>query len=95
MRFCNLTLPGGWQNWDINRRTSWLNNPMVKGVEIRHYVCILEIWCECLGQSQVSLKKSDSIKIGATLLKHGWKKAGVKPCGPYAMQRVYANPHVV
>lgn len=95
MRFCDLTLPGGWQNWDINRRTSWLNNPIVKGVEIRHYVCILEIWCECLGQSHVSLKKSDSIKIGATLLKHGWKKAGVRPCGPYAMQRVYANPHVV
>lgn len=95
MRFCNLTLPGGWQNWDISRRASWLNNPIVKGVEIRHYVCILEIWCECLGQSHVSLKKSDSIKIGATLLKHGWKKAGVKPCGPYAMQRVYANPHVV
>lgn len=95
MRFCDLTLPGGWQNWDISRRAAWLNNPIVKGVEIRHYVCILEIWCECLGQSQVSLKKSDSIKIGATLLKHGWKKAGVKPCGPYAMQRVYANPHVV
>lgn len=95
MRFCDLTLPGGWQNWDINRRAAWLNNPIVKGVEIRHYVCILEIWCECLGQSHVSLKKSDSIKIGAALLKHGWKKAGVKPCGPYAMQRVYANPHVV
>lgn len=95
MRFCNLTLPGGWQNWDINRRASWLNNPIVKGFEIRPYVCILEIWCECLGQSHVSLKKSDSIKIGATLLKHGWKKAGVRPCGPYAMQRVYANPHVV
>ena len=95
MRFCNLTLPGGWQNWDTNRRTAWLNNPIVKGVEIRHYVCILEIWCECLGQSHVSLKKSDSIKIGAALLKHGWKKAGVKPCGPYAMQRVYVNPHVV
>lgn len=92
MQFLDMLLPGGWDKFDLNRRAAWQNNPNAVGIEKRRFVSVLEIWCEALGQSRVSLKKSDSIKIGATLLKHGWKKAGLKKTVPYGVQRVYENP---
>ena len=48
-------------------------------------------------QAFQTMKQSDSRKIGAALIKLGWRKgsdAEKRKCGPYGTQRVYFNPDV-
>ena len=67
-------------------------NPDAKGYIKRTYISVIEIWTECFNQRREMLKKADSIRIAASLLKHGWKKAVVHSCGRYGKQRVFKSP---
>lgn len=95
VQFAESLIPAGWDSFSLDARAAWHINPDSKGSYRRRYICIIEIWTECFNQRRELLKKTDSIRIGASLLKHGWKKAGLKLCGPYGKQRVYVNPAVV
>lgn len=95
MQFVEADIPGGWDNFTLDRRLAWYMNPNAKGYIRREYISVIEIWTECFSQRREMLKKADSIRIAASLLKHGWKKAGVRACGPYGKQRVFKSPDIV
>ena len=92
MQFVETDIPGGWDEFTLDRRLAWYMNPDAKGYIRRAYISVIEIWTECFNQRREMLKKADSIRIAASLLKHGWKKAGVRACGPYGKQRVFKSP---
>lgn len=95
VQFAESLIPGEWEKYDLDRRAAWYLNPQAVGMYRRDYISVMEVWTECFNQRRETLKKSDSIRIGASLLKHGWKRAGLRACGPYGMQRVFRNPAVV
>lgn len=47
--YLNKRLPSNWEDMDLLDRRSFLNDPLSKqGTVFRDYVCVAEIWCECL-----------------------------------------------
>ncbi len=81
----------------MDDRRAWLANPIAVGMAPRPWICTLEVWCDCYNQQRQTMKQSDSRKIGAALIKLGWRKgsdAEKRKCGPYGMQRVFFNPDV-
>lgn len=63
-------LPENWAQMDLYERRAYLEDysdaDEAAGV-VRDRVCVLEIWCEALGNSKERLKNSDSREINAIL----------------------------
>ena len=54
--YLDRLLPQDWDDKDIFERRSYLEDPLSpKGTVLRDYVCIAEIWCECLGKNKEKL----------------------------------------
>ena len=97
VEFAKSNVPHNWDGMSMDDRHNWLANPIAVGIEPRRWICAMEVWCDCFNRRREDLKKSDSIRIGAALVKLGWRKgsdAEKRKCGPYGMQRVFFNPDV-
>lgn len=52
-RYLETLLPTNWEDLGIYERRNYLEDPLSpRGTQERDYVCIAEIWCECLGKSK-------------------------------------------
>lgn len=50
--------PSNWADMDLYDRRLWLNDPLAKkGTEQRQYVCVAELWCECLGKDKTDMSR--------------------------------------
>ena len=59
---------------------------------LRTKVCAMEVWTECLQQSEARLLKSETRQISSILEKLGWEKSdAVMRFGPYGVQRGYVK----
>ena len=73
-------LPDNWDRLDLYQRRSFLSGSefgpaSVQGTVKRTRVCIMEIWCECLGKERENIKRTDTFEIESILMKIGsWKK---------------------
>ena len=97
VEFAKRNVPDNWDNLSMDDRRAWLANPIAVGMAPRPWICTLEVWCDCYNQQRQTMKQSDSRKIGAALIKLGWRKGAdteKRKCGPYGMQRVFFNPDV-
>jgi len=53
--FLDMKLPVGWDKMHAFERKDWLTDPLSSGTVERDFVCVAELWCECL------LKEKDSM----------------------------------
>lgn len=57
-KYINTLLPINWEDLDIHQRRDFLNDPLSsKGVFEKDYVCVAEIWCECLGKDKENMDR--------------------------------------
>lgn len=57
-------LPNDWETKDLYDRRNWLDDPLAKTGKVeRQYVCIAEIWCECLGKTKVDMTRYNTKEI--------------------------------
>lgn len=78
--YLETLLPEDWDSMDLYERKSFLAGQSEFGTEMpvgkvkREKVCVLEIWCECLGKDQSNLKRLDSYEIIGILKRiGGWE----------------------
>lgn len=61
-------LPEDWDKKDLYDRRTWLDDPLAKTGRLqRDYVCIAEIWCECLGKDKTDMSRYNTREINDIL----------------------------
>ncbi|WP_302297803.1 virulence-associated E family protein [Mitsuokella multacida] len=99
--YLNRALPQLWDSMGLEERREWLDSPAIdaqdEGYVKRERVCTLEIWCECLGNSQKSMRNLDARNLN-TIMQHmpGWEtyrgdKGGRLRFPLYGTQRAYVR----
>ena len=94
IEYLDKLLPENWDELDLFKRRSYLEGvDVLEGRKARSVVCILEIWCECLGKNRADLKRVDSLEIAAILNNlEGWKQlSSPKYVSLYGRQRVWVR----
>lgn len=95
--YLETMLPEKWDKMNLYERRNFLAGDFGNevGTVQRRYVCSMEIWCECFGKDQGSLRRRDSSEINAMMIKiEGWKvyegnKHGNRRFKIYNSQRAY------
>ena len=60
--------PDNWDKLDIYERRAWLDSPTpAKGSHQKKYVCVAEIWSECLGKDKADMSRYNTREINETL----------------------------
>lgn len=93
--YLDTLLPSNWENMDLFARRNFLSQDALsaKGTVERDYVCVAEIWCECLGKEKEDLDRRKSFEI-SNLIKTipGWEQFNkTKSFNIYGKQRYYAR----
>lgn len=66
--YLNKLYPTNWDNMDLYDRRAWLNNPLsAKGTMQKDFVCIAEIWCECLGKDKTDMSRYNTRDLNEIL----------------------------
>lgn len=64
LEFLETELPDDWKGLDIYERRGFLNDPLSKkGTETRQFVCVAEIWCECLGKEKHEMTRYNTKEV--------------------------------
>ena len=62
--YLNTKFPDNWASMDLNERRIWLDDPLSKsGAHKKEFVCIAEIWCECLGKEKPDMTRYNTRDI--------------------------------
>lgn len=90
--FLNRKLPANWDDMDLWQRKDYLDDPLSpNGVKEREYVCVAEVWCECLGRNKEDMDRYKTREIN-DLLKSidGWTPCkSTKNFPIYGKQKYY------
>lgn len=92
--YLNRLLPKDWASFDLHKRRDWLNDPIhIKGEETRDYVCIAEIWCECLHKEKTDMSRYNTREINEILKSlTDWEFINsTKNFSMYGKQKYYAR----
>lgn len=90
--FLDKRYPDNWSEMDVYDRRRWLDDPLAKnGIAQRDFVCIAEIWCECLGKDKTDMDKYKTREINEILRSLGeWEYVNSTKNFPiYGKQRYY------
>ena len=94
MRYLDTKLPANWDTLDIyDRRDFLLGGLAAEGKYTRDYVCVAEIWCECLGKDKTDMTRYNTRDINAIMKSlKGWEKCNTTKVFPiYGTQKYYAR----
>ncbi len=99
--FLDKLLPSEWENKSIEQRILWLDSPSPfgeSGIHNRQFVCIAEIWCECLMEDKSKMNAYNTKSLN-TIMKglSGWsqsKKGQQKRFSHYGKQRFYKRDDI-
>lgn len=92
--FVDTLLPEDWEDLDIYDRRDYFNSPIKKkGVNERDYVCVAEVWCECLGKNREDMDRYKTRDINEMLKKlKGWEQCkSPRNFKLYGKQKYYAR----
>lgn len=92
--YLDRLLPTDWDDKDVFERRSYLEDPLSpKGTILRDYVCIAEIWCECLGKNKEDMDRYKTREINDILRGlEGWEQVGTtRTFKIYGKQKYYAR----
>lgn len=67
-QYLNRLYPENWDSMDLYQRRSWLDDSLApKGLVEKDFVCIAEIWCECLGKDRNDMSRYNTRDINEIL----------------------------
>lgn len=62
--YLNKKYPDNWDSLDLYDRRRWLEDPLSQsGISQKDFVCIAEIWCECLGKDKTEMSRYNTREI--------------------------------
>lgn len=66
--YLNRKYPSNWDKMDLYTRKQWLDDPLSQNGTIqKDFVCIAEIWCECLGKDKTDMSRYNTREINEIL----------------------------
>lgn len=66
--YLNRKYPNNWDKMDLYTRKQWLDDPLSQNGAIqKDFVCIAEIWCECLGKDKTDMSRYNTREINEIL----------------------------
>ena len=66
--YLNKKYPNNWDKMDLYTRKQWLDDPLSQNGAIqKDFVCIAEIWCECLGKDKTDMSRYNTREINEIL----------------------------
>lgn len=93
--YLDRLLPEDWPNYSIEKRLAWLldDDLKVKGKIERMYVCVAEIWCECLGKDKSEMSRYNTREINEVMKSlSDWEFINsTKNFSIYGTQKYYAR----
>lgn len=90
--YLNTKFPDDWNKMDLYDRRRWLEDPLSKnGTVQKDFVCIAEIWCECLGKEKNDMSRYNTREINEILRSMlEWEAiASTKNFSLYGKQKYY------
>ena len=90
--YLNTKFPDNWDKMDLYDRRRWLEDPLSKnGTVQKDFVCIAEIWCECLGKEKNDMSRYNTREINEILRSMPeWEAiASTKNFSLYGKQKYY------
>lgn len=90
--YLDTLLPDNWNEMDKYERRDFLEDPLSgKGEIERDYVCVAEIWCECLGKEKEDMDRYKTREINDILRSlDGWEQSkSTKNFRLYGKQKYY------
>ena len=67
-KYLNVKYPDNWTNMDLYDRRRWLEDPLSQAGTIqKDFVCVAEIWCECLGKEKNDMSRYNTRDINDIL----------------------------
>ena len=87
-------LPANWDKLDLHERRVFLHDPLSKKGEIkRQFVCMAEIWCECLNKEKSEMNRYNTREINEILRSlEGWEQSNsTKNFKNYGKQKYYSR----
>jgi hypothetical protein len=84
--------PANWDTLDIFERRRWLEDPLSKKGQVpKDFVCVAEIWCECLGKDKTDMSRYNTRDINEILRSlPDWEPvASTKNFAIYGKQKYY------
>lgn len=66
--YLNKKFPEDWDKMDLYDRRRWLDDPLSKNGSIqKDFVCVAEIWCECLSKEKNEMSRYNTREINEIL----------------------------
>lgn len=92
--YLEVKLPEDWEGRNIYERRDYLTDPLAaKGKTERDYICVAEIWCECLGKEKEDMDRYKTRDLNDILRSlEGWDPArSPRNFKLYGKQKYYAR----
>lgn len=94
-KYLETPLPAKWDAMDIYERRAYYTDPIAprNGLETRLFVCVAEIWCECLGKEKEDMDRYKTREINEYLKSlDDWQEMKTtKNFKLYGKQKYYAR----
>lgn len=90
--YLDTLLPENWRELDLDERRNFLTDPLApEGTVVRDFVCIAEIWCECLLRDKEDMDKYKTRELNDIMkVIEGWDYVpSTKRFPQYGIQRYY------
>ena len=66
--YLNKKYPDNWNDMDLYDRRHWLEDPLSQnGMIPKDFVCVAEIWCECLGKDKTDMSRYNTREVNEIL----------------------------
>lgn len=91
--YLNQLLPARWEEMSLSERREWLRDDQELRDAAQHpreFVCVAEIWCECLGKSRDDMSRYNTRDLNDVIkMMRGWELVGTRVFKHYGKQRAY------
>jgi hypothetical protein len=93
--FLDRGVPNNWDKKDIMERRIYLDDTEKKGKYTRDFVCMGEIWCECLGKNKEDMTRYNTREINDIMKSlDGWEyNTSTKKFKLYGKQKYYSREY--
>ena len=92
--YLDRLLPVDWDTLDLYERRAFLDDPLgANGTVERDYVCVAEVWCECLGKNREDMDRYKTREINDILrsLKNWGQCKSTRNFKLYGKQKYYVR----
>lgn len=93
--YLDKLLPKEWEDMDVHKRRLFMENDELGpvGEYRRDYVCVAEIWCECMGKPKEDMTRYNTRELNDIMKQmQGWEQSkSTKSFGTYGIQKYYSR----